>query len=77
MLDSNKVIELWQFFKEYLDQKQIEVIAEKYVDLLADYGVPDEELQDAIGHDDTLDDAINYYLDVDIEDKHDDELEDY
>tara|TARA_B100000686_G_scaffold282150_1_gene304351 strand:+ start:8981 stop:9214 length:234 start_codon:yes stop_codon:yes gene_type:complete len=77
MLDSNKVIELWQFFKEYLDQKQIEVIAEKYVDLLADYGVPDEELQDAIGHDDTLDDAINYYLDVDNEDKHDDELEDY
>ena len=77
MLDSNKVIELWQFFKEYLDQKQIEVIAEKYVDLLADYGVPDEELQDAIGHDDNLDDAINYYLDVDNEDKHDDELEDY
>ena len=77
MLDSNKVIELWQFFKEYLDQKQLEVIAEKYVDLLADYGVPDEELQDAIGHDDTLDDAINYYLDVDNEDKHDDELEDY
>ena len=77
MLDANKVIELWQFFKEYLDQKQIEVIAEKYVDLLADYGVPDEELQDAIGHDDTLDDAINYYLDVDNEDKHDDELEDY
>ena len=77
MLDSNKVIELWQFFKEYLDQKQIEVIAEKYVDLLADYGVPDEELQDAIGHDDTLDDAINYYLDLHNEDKHDDELEDY
>ena len=77
MLDSNKVIELWQFFKEYLDQKQIEVIAEKYVDLLAEYGVPYEELQDAIGHDDTLDDAINYYLDVDNEDKHDDELEDY
>ena len=77
MLDSNKVIELWQFFKEYLDQKQIEVIAEKYVDLLADYGVPDEELQDAIGHDDILDDAINYYLDLHNEDKHDDELEDY
>jgi hypothetical protein len=77
MIDSNKVVELWQFFKEYLDQKQIEVIAEKYVDLLADYGVPDEELQDAIGHDDNLDDAINYYLDVDNEDKHDDELEDY
>ncbi len=77
MIDSNKVVELWQFFKEYLDQKQIEVIAEKYVDLLADYGVSDEELQDAIGHDDNLDDAINYYLDVDNEDKHDDELEDY
>lgn len=77
MIDSNKVVELWQFFKEYLDQKQIEVIAEKYVDLLADYGVTDEELQDAIGHDDNLDDAINYYLDVDNEDKHDDELEDY
>ena len=77
MLDSNKVIELWQFFKEYLDQKQIEVIAEKYVDLLADYGVPDEELQDAIGHDDTLYHQINYFLDVDNDDKHDDELEDY
>ena len=28
MLDSNKVIELWQFFKEYLDQKQIEELIE-------------------------------------------------
>jgi len=77
MLDANKVIELWQFFREYIDQKQIKIISEKFIDLLADYGVTDEDLKEILGHDDDLDEAINYYLDVDNEDKHDDELEEY
>ena len=39
MLDANKVIELWQFFREYIDQKQIKIISEKIKDILEEYGV--------------------------------------
>ena len=40
-------------------------VAEKYVDLLADYGVSDETFKEVIGTDGPLDDAISYYLDLD------------
>ncbi len=31
MQDASQVTEIWQFFKEYVDKKQIEVVAEKFV----------------------------------------------
>ena len=43
----------------------MDLVAEKFVDLMADYGVEDEEFQAALGADDDLDKAIQYYLDVD------------
>ena len=52
-------------FKEYTDKKQMDLVAEKYVDLLADYGVSDETFNEVIGTDSTLDEAISYYLDFD------------
>ena len=37
MLSEAQVVELWTFFKEYIDRKQsMDVIAEKFVDLLVD-----------------------------------------
>ena len=49
--------------KEFFDKKQIETVASKYVDVLADNGVQDHVFKAAIGGDEDLDNAIEYYLD--------------
>jgi len=72
-MDEREIADIWMMFKEYLDKKMIDQAAEKYVDLLADYGVSDETLQDALGADAALDSAIHYYLDIDAEDVYDEE----
>ena len=64
MQDASQLIETLQFFKEYVDKKQIEVVAEKYVEMCADYGVEDEQFKEAMGNDQDLDKAIMYYLDI-------------
>ena len=65
--------DIWLNFVEYIDKKQLETVAERYVDLLADFGVPDKVFKEALGVDETLDQAIGYYLndDEDIEDDED------
>ena len=53
MLSGSQVVELWTFFKEYIDKKQpMEVIAEKFVDLLVYHWAEDDDLKDALGDDD-------------------------
>jgi len=73
MLNESQIADIWIMFKEYIDKKQLDIVAEKYVDLLADYGVRDEVLEEVIGTDNELDDAINYYLENDYDDGYDDE----
>jgi hypothetical protein len=65
MLNETQIGDIWLLFADYIDKKQLEVAAERYVDLLADYGVSDRTLQNATGVDSTLDQAIEYYLDED------------
>ena len=72
-MDDTQIVDIWTMFKEYVDKKQMELVAEKFVDLLADYGVSDETFKEVIGTDSNLDDAISYYLDLDNQD--DDEEE--
>ena len=64
-MNEENIADIWTLFKEYLDKKQIEIVAEKFVDLMADYGVSDQTLKEVMGHDLTLDEAIHYYLDLD------------
>jgi hypothetical protein len=66
-MNESQVVEVWTLFKEYIDKKALEIAAERYVDLLADYGVADDILTNSLGTDSTLDDAINYFLDVEEE----------
>ena len=67
MTDEN-IVDVWTLFKEYVDKKQMDLIAEKYVDLLADYGVSDETFKEVLGTDSNLDEAIGYYLELDAVD---------
>ncbi len=71
MLNESQIGDIWLIFADYIDKKQLEVAAERYVDLLADYGVSDRVMQSAMGVDHTLDQAIEYYLDE--EDEEDDD----
>jgi hypothetical protein len=74
MLNETQVGDIWLNFVEYIDKKQLETCAERYIDLLADFGVPDRVLQSATGVDDILDQAIGYYLN---DDETEDDDEDY
>jgi hypothetical protein len=72
MLNETQIGDIWVLFSDFIDKKQLEVAAERYVDLLADYGVSDRTLQGATGVDGTLDTAIEYYLDEPSDDEDDD-----
>ena len=68
--------DLWNLFKEYLDKKHIEMAAERYIDLLADIGMSEIQLQALFGNSKTLDAAIQYYLEMDQDDAADDDYND-
>jgi hypothetical protein len=65
MLNETQIGDIWLNFVEYLDKKQLETVAERYIDMLADFGVSDRVLQSATGVDEILDQAISYYLNED------------
>ena len=75
MLNESQIGDIWMLFADYIDKKQVEVAAERYIDLLADYGISDKVLQSATGVDNTLDAAIDYYLDEPDEESNDDDEE--
>ena len=62
------VTDLWDLFKSYIDKKHIEIAAEKYVDMLADYGINDIQFKEMLGNEKHLDAAIQYYLEMDEDD---------
>ena len=61
-MNETQIADIWLLVKEYVDKKAIEGLAERYVDLLADHGVSDRVLKESLGYDDSLDEAIEYYL---------------
>jgi hypothetical protein len=63
MLNEDHIVDIWCGLKEFFDKKQIETVAAKYIDILADNGVEDHVFKAAIGGDEDLDTAIEYYLD--------------
>ena len=81
MLNETQIGDIWLLFADYIDKKVIDSVAERYVDLLADFGTSDRVMQSATGVDSVLDSAIEYYLDEESddveEDDYSDEDEDY
>lgn len=78
-MNEYQIVDIWVGLKEYFDKKQIDIIASKYIDILADNGVEDITFKHILGSDDDLDHAIGYYLDEAYEedDEVDYESEDY
>ena len=74
-MDETQLVDIWTMFKEYLDKKHVDMAAERFVDLMADFGTADDRFIAALGHDSALDTAINYYLDLDGEDVLEEELD--
>jgi len=72
-MNEEQIADIWNLFKPNLDKKQVEMTAEKFVDLLADYGVDDIAFKGCMGHDKDLDDAIQNYLDLDEDIEYDDD----
>lgn len=62
-MNENHIGDIWMLFKEYVDKKVLDILAERYVDLLADHGISDKVMAAASGVDDDLDNAIDFYLD--------------
>ena len=73
MLNEAQIGEVWILFSDYLDKKQIDIVAERYIELLADFGVRERVLQNSLGIDAVLDHAITYYLESDEEEDDDDD----
>ena len=72
-MNENQIGDIWMLFKEYADKKVLDVLAERFIDLLADHGVSDKVMAAAAGIDEDLDAAIEYYLDQDSEKDEDEE----
>ena len=51
MLSETQIGEVWLNFVEYIDKKQLDAVAERYVEMLVDFGVTDRTLQNAAGVD--------------------------
>ena len=71
-MESSLIVDIWNTFKDSVDKKHIELVAEKFVEVCADYGTDDSEFREAMGSCDTLDAAISYYLDIDDDSDDDD-----
>ena len=63
MLNETQIGDIWLLFADYIEKKQQELVAERYVELLADLGVSDKTMQASTGVVSILDSAIEYYLD--------------
>lgn len=73
MLNETQLADVWLLFADYIDKKQIDIAAERYVELLADLGVTDRTFLSATGVDPTLDQAIGYYLEDNTDSDSDDD----
>jgi hypothetical protein len=69
-MNENQIADIWMLFKEYIDRKIVDSVAERYVTMLIDHDVSEKQLENAIGFDDVLDDAISEQLEeLDEEDE--------
>lgn len=62
-MTANQLLEIWMLFKDYLDKKTADAAAEKFVEMISDFGFDDQEFKELLDNDEILDDAIKNYID--------------
>ena len=62
-MSEERILDTWAIFTEYIDKKHLSVVAERFIDLLADYNTETSVIKNLIGNYEELDTAIDYYLD--------------
>jgi hypothetical protein len=70
-MEIQMLIDMWGLVKAYVNVKERDVVATKFVDIALDNGIAEEELKELIGLDDELDEAVREMLDAD--EQHNDE----
>ena len=71
-METQMLIDVWGLIKSYVNAKDKSVVAEKFVDIAMDNGIEDEELKELMGHDEDLDEAIRYNLDIEEDEDYED-----
>lgn len=66
-MEIQMLIDMWGLVKAYVNVKERDVVATKFVDIALDNGIAEEELKELIGLDDELDEAVREMLDADEE----------
>jgi len=72
-MNEELIVEIWHMIREYSDKKQLGVIAEKYIDILSENGVSEQHIENSLGNDDDLDEAIRIALDIEEPEDYDDD----
>jgi hypothetical protein len=70
-MEEDLIIEIWDVFKEYISDKNKEVAANHFIDMLIGNDVETGVLKALQGYDTHLDDAINLALQDDFEEEED------
>lgn len=82
-MDEQKIIDIWDTFKDYIPEKQRDTAANQYMDFLLDQEVTTDTFESLKGYDPHIDQALDLVLqefsDQDEYDEEDEEenLEDY
>lgn len=71
-MEEDLIIEVWDVFKEYISDKNKEVAANHFVDMLLGKDVEVSVLKGLIGYDPFLDDAIELALEDEEQDNEND-----
>ena len=75
-MEEDLIIEIWDVFKEYISDKNKEIAANHFVDMLIGKDVDADVLKGLQGYDPHLDDAINLALQDEFSDEDDFDEED-
>ena len=66
-MEIQMLIDMWGLVKAYVNVKERDVVATKFVGIALDNGITEEELKELIGLDDELDEAVREMLESDEE----------
>lgn len=72
-MDESLIGEVWDIFKDYISDKNKDIVANQYVDFLLGKNIELEELENFLGYDPSLDTAINAVLEQEEEFEEDDD----